>query len=193
MTEKIFFLSVLVLGIFGFKNCRKKFYFWFVILPFLLFQFWYGISEQRKQAARDFWAKVTSDEILKGTRDSSDGIKELNEKNQKGALTIEANAISIARYLESINQTLKQQASKGLREWVAAYHDQVGKIPPYFNSEEWGQSEKLIYDLMVKEIVGGFASRNMSNSPGQAQVLEVFQKERNRVVDAKKRAFNVAS
>jgi len=187
MSDNILFVSTLVLGILAFKDSRKKWYFLCIIIPFLFFQGWYGFNEKRRQDLKDSRAELTQDQMSLRQSEISSNLKELKEKDQKGTLTNAEYGLYLARYLESIDLTLKRQQWKSLREWVALYHDEVNKIPLYFNLEEWEQSEKFIYDRIIEEIVGGFASKNISNSDRRTKAFAAFQKERDRLVNAKKR------
>jgi len=115
----------------------------------------------------------------------SQDIKELKDKEKKGLLTGDDYSLYIARYLESIDQTLKFRDGKNTREWITLYYDQVGKIPSYFSLDDWKEAEKLIYSSMVNEINGHFAARGTFDSGMRPKLIETFKTERDRVIKAK--------
>ena len=96
----------------------------------------------------------------------------------------------ITRYLESIDRTLKFSGGKNTREWITTYYTETGKIPSYFSFDEWKDAEKLIYESMVNEINGHFNMRGTFNSGMRPKLLEIFAKERERLLKAKERELN---
>jgi hypothetical protein len=197
--DKLFFVSIAVVGIIsallGFLPEQKlnglmKGALFAIIVICLIFQGWYGWIEKRTTDYKDFKDAMYQDETLRGQTIISKDIKELKEKEKKGLLTDNDYSLYIARYLESIDHTLKYSHGKNTREWVTTYYEQVKKIPEYFTFEEWKESEKFIYDSMVNEINGHFAARGTFDSGMRPKLLERFKKERERLLQAKEREFN---
>ena len=113
----------------------------------------------------------------------------MKQKEQKGLFTEADYGRYIALHLENINLSLRRLNSKNMRERITTYYEEVNKIPVYFNSQEWKESEKFIYDSMLDEINGDFNSRNMFDSGLRTKALEIFNKERNRLIQAKERGL----
>ncbi len=168
---------------------NQKCFFFIIIVACLLFQGWYGFVEKSRQDRKSFENEWAQKMLSNGQVEISKDIQELKEKSKKGLLTDTEYQKYIAYYLENINLTLKRSEWKNMREWVATYHENVGSIPAYFNQAEWKASEKFIYDSLVKEIVGGFVSRNTFTSGVKEQVLSEFKENRDRLVSAKGREF----
>ncbi len=185
--EILYFLSLIIIGIIGagvLWKKNKRIYFLMVIC--LLFQAGYGYKEKIAGKFKDFRNILYQDEILKRQDKTLRGIDELKEKEKKGLLTESDYSLYIVRYLESIDRTLKYADGKNIREWIATYYEAVEKIPNYFTYQEWKESEKLIYDSIVEEVKGG-----MFGTEGSIiSTIEIFKKERNKLLQAKEREFN---
>ena len=190
----IFFITVGIVGVISaaisFVPSEKmgrgiKTILFFVIAVCLLFQGWYGWQEKKSSDLKAFKDALYQDESLRGQVSISQDIKELKEKEKKGLLSESDYSLYIARYLESIDQTLKFRDGKNTREWVTTYYDEVSKIPSYFSIADWKEAEKLIYDSMVNEINGHFAARGTFDSGMRPKALEIFKTERERVIKAK--------
>lgn len=197
--DKIFFGSLTVVGIIGAllalipeQKLKKgvKITLFIGILMCLVFQGYYGLSEKKKEDYRNFLEGLYQDAMLRKTNQLSEDFREFKEKEKKGTLTSDDYNRYIVHYLEMINLTLKRFDWKNTREWVTTYYDEVDKIPSYFTLQEWKESEKFIYNSMIKEINGNFASRNIYNSSIRQGVLKTFNTERKRLLDAKEREFN---
>lgn len=192
--DVIFFITVGIVGVISaaisFVPSEKmgrgmKTVLFFVIAVCLLFQGWYGWQEKKSSDLKAFKDALYQDESLRGQVSISQDIKELKEKEKKGLLSESDYSLYIARYLESIDQTLKFRDGKNTREWVTTYYDEVSKIPSYFSIADWKEAEKLIYDSMVNEINGHFAARGTFDSGMRPKALETFKTERERVIKAK--------
>ena len=192
--DVIFFITVGIVGVISaaisFVPSEKmgrgmKTILFFVIAVCLLFQGWYGWQEKKSSDLKAFKDALYQDESLRGQVSISQDIKELKEKEKKGLLSESDYSLYIARYLESIDQTLKFRDGKNTREWVTTYYDEVSKIPSYFSIADWKEAEKLIYDSMVNEINGHFAARGTFDSGMRPKALGTFKTERERVIKAK--------
>ncbi len=190
----MFFITVAIVGVISaaisFVPSEKmgrgmKTLLFFVIVLCLLFQGWYGWQEKKSSDLKAFKDALYQNESLRGQVSISQDIKKLKEKEKKGLLSESDYSLYIARYLESIDQTLKFRDGKNTREWVTTYYDEVSKIPSYFSIEDWKEAEKLIYDSMVNEINGHFAARGTFNSGMRPKAVETFKTERERVIKAK--------
>jgi hypothetical protein len=190
----VFFITVGIVGVISaaisfvpsekMGRGMKTILFFFIALC-LLFQGWYGWQEKKSSDLKAFKDALYQDESLRGQVSISQDIKELKEKEKKGLLSESDYSLYIARYLESIDQTLKFRDGKNTREWVTTYYDEVSKIPSYFSIADWKEAEKLIYDSMVNEINGHFAARGTFDSGMRPKALETFKTERERVIKAK--------
>lgn len=174
-----------------FKKRYKKLSF-IAILICLAFQSWYGFQEKRKADYKESRNEFTQEQLSRKQAEISDNIEDLKKKDKKGLLTDAEYGRYIAYHLENINLTLERAGWKNMREWVAAYYEETNKIPSYFTPEEWKESEKFVYDSFIEEINGNFSSRNMYDSGIRLKVLEIFNKERNRLLSAKERELNKA-
>lgn len=190
----MFFITVAIVGVISaaisFVPSEKmgrgmKTILFFVIALCLLFQGWYGWQEKKSSDLKAFKDALYQDETLRGQVSISQDINDLKSKEKKGLLSESDYSLYIARYLESIDHTLKFRDGKNTREWITSYYDAVGKIPSYFSLEDWKAVEKLIYDSMVNEINGHFASRGTFDSGMRPKALETFKTERERVIKAK--------
>lgn len=192
--DKSFFISIVIVGILsaaiGFKISKGiKIVLFVVIVICLVFQGWYGMKEKETADYKVYKEALYQDESLRRQASISKDIGDLKEKEKKGLLTDNDYSLYIARYLESIDHTLKYRNGKNTREWITTYYDEIAKIPRFFNFEEWSSSEKLIYDSMVEEINGHFAARGTFDSGMRPKLLEIFNQERERLRNAKKRDF----
>lgn len=196
--DTTFFISIFVVAIISaaisFISENKigkaiKFCLFFVIVLCLIFQGWYGWKEKRVTDYKDFKNELYQDQTLQGQTKISKDLKELKEKEEKGLLTDDDYSLYITRYLESIDRTLKYSGGKNTREWITTYYTETGKIPSYFSFEEWEDAEKIIYESMVNEINGHFSMRGTFNSGMRPKLLEIFSKERERLLKAKEREF----
>ncbi len=196
--DKLFFTSLTIAGIISAvlalipeQKLKKgiKTTLFIAILICLAFQGYYGLSEKKKEDYRNFLKGLNQNTILRKTNQLSEDFKEFKEKEEKGTLTSNDYDRYIVHYLEMINLTLKRFDWKNTREWVTTYYDEVDRIPSYFTFQEWKESEKFIYDSMVNEINGNFASRNISKHR-RIERLETFKKERDKLVQAKEREFS---
>ena len=197
--DKLFFISIAIVGIVSAVisfvpdqklNIIAKIFLFILIVLCLLFQGWYGWREKKASDYKDFRDELYQDETLRSQTKISKDLEELKEKEKKGLLSGNDYSLYITRYLESIDRTLKYSGGKNRREWVTTYYTEVDKIPDYFTFEEWKDAEKLIYDSMVNEINGHFNMRGTYNSGMRPKLLEIFAKERDRLLKAKEREFN---
>lgn len=174
------------LGFFKLKKTHKKG--WFTILIVcLLFQGWYFYKDKQAEYYKNREDAYYQSENLRKQDKISNDINEMKQKEQKGLFTEADYGRYIALHLENINLSLRRLNSKNMRERITIYYEEVNKIPVYFNSQEWKESEKFIYDSMLDEINGDFSSRNMFDSGLRTKALEIFNKERNRLIQAKER------
>jgi len=194
--DKIFFITVGIVGIISaaisFVPSEKmsqpfKIGLFIAILICLVFQGWYGWQEKKSSDLKAFKDALYQNESLRGQVSISKDLKKLKDKEKRGLLAESDYSLYIARYLESIDQTLKYRNGKNTREWVTTYYEEVGKIPSNFSVEDWKQAEKLIYDSMVNEINGHFAARGTFDSGIRPKLLETFKAERERVLKAKEK------
>jgi hypothetical protein len=192
--DKIFFVTVGLVGVISaaisFVPSEKiswplKIVLFIAIAICLLFQGWYGWQDKNLSNLKAFKDALYQNESLRGQVSISQDIKELKAKEKKGLLSESDHSLYIARYLESIDQTLKFRDGKNTREWVTTYYDEVNKIPQYLSLEDWKESEKLIYNSMVNELNGHFAARGAFDSGMRPKLLETFKIERERVIKAK--------
>ena len=192
----IFFASICIVGILSAaisfipeNRIPKgiKILLFILIATCLAFQGWYGMKEKKVSDDKAYQDALYQDESLRRQASISKDIDDLREKEKKGLLTGNDYILYIARYLEGIDNTLKYQEGKNTREWVTSYYEEITKIPSFFNSEEWMNSEKLIYDSMINEINGQFAARGTFDGGGRPKLLEIFKQERESLLNAKKR------
>lgn len=88
----------------------------------------------------------------------------------------------IRKLLEEISMGLR---AKTTRQWLIDYYNSVNEIPNYFTAEEWEETEKRIYDYIVKEINESFRARRMYHSGMRRETLAVVDKEREKLFKAK--------
>ena len=154
-----------------------------------MFQGWYFYKDKQEESYKDRRDAYYQSENLRKQDKISNDIDEMKQKEQKGLFTEADYGRYIALHLENINLSLRRLSSRNMRERVTAYYDETNKIPAYFNPQEWKEGEKFIYDSMIEEINGDFNSRNMFDSGLRTKALEIFNKERNRLIQAKEREF----
>ncbi|MFA5060498.1 MAG: hypothetical protein WC676_07725 [Candidatus Omnitrophota bacterium] len=192
--ELIFFISIVIVGVIttviSFIPSKKmlkgiKITLFVVIILCLIFQAWYGWNDKKASHVKDLKDAWYQDESLRGQALISDDIRQLKDKEKKGLLSGDDYLLYIARYLESIDQTLKFRDGKNTWEWITAYYNEVSKIPSYFSLADWKEAEKLIYGSMVNEIDDHFAARGRSGGGVRPKVLEIFKTERERTIKAK--------
>ena len=189
----VFFITIVSVGIMtaaiSFVDSEKmskgiKIFLFAGIILCLIFQGWYGWNEKEATDRKDSKDNSFQNESLRGQDAIQCDIRELKEKEKKGLLTGADHSLYIARYLESIDHTLRFGDGRNTSEWVTLYYDEVEKIPSFFSLEDWKKAEKLIYTSIRDEISGYFAARNRTG-PVRLKVIEVFNEERNRVVKSK--------
>ena len=93
----------------------------------------------------------------------------------------------IRKVLERIDTNLTRLGAKSTRQWIGTYYNAINKIPDCFGAEEWEETEDIIYASMVEEINGDFSARGMFQSGMRKKLLELFKKEREKLLDARKR------
>lgn len=184
------FVVALISALFGFIPEHRikrsvKIFFIIIIVGCLLYQGWYGYEKKKDADDKDF-----EDDLYKeGTNRSLKGIEEitneLKDKEKKGTLTDADYNLYIAHYLENIDVTLREFNRKSTREWITAYYEEVNKIPGYFTFQEWKEVEKLLYSSILTEI----SNKRFSNKEKRQKALEMFEVQRNRLLQAKERAF----
>jgi len=193
--DKLFFISLVFVGGVGaylsIWSPKRK----LITIPLLIaiigclfFQGWYGIKEKEKSDARDQSDDFYKSQSSRREQEALRALDEMKEKEKKGLLTDADYGRYIALYLENINLTLKNINSKNTRERVEFYYEAVDKIPVYFSPDEWRESETFIYNSMIEEINGHFASRNIRGGI-RDKVLKTFKEERERLLKAKEREF----
>lgn len=190
----IFFISVAIVALISaaisFVPSKKmtkavKLVLFIIIVSCSLFQGWYGWQEKRLSDHKAFKDAVYQDESLRGQVSIARDIQDLKDKEKKGLLSDSDYSLYIARYLESIDRTLKFHDGKNIREWIVLYYDEVDKIPSYFSLDDWKESEKVIHDSLVNEINGHFVARGTFDGGTRPKVLEIFQRERDKVLKAR--------
>jgi len=95
---------------------------------------------------------------------------------------MEKQLVEIRDILERIYWCLR---AKSAREWLIDYYDSISKIPDYFTAEEWEETEKEIYDNIVREVNENFSARGIHRSGVREKVLGVLEKERRKLLKAK--------
>ena len=194
--DKTFFITLAIVGIvsaaISFVPSEKmsrgiKTILFAVIALCLMFQGWYGWKEKKASDLKAFKDALYQDESLRGQVSISKDIKDLKDKEKKGLLTNDDYSLYIARYLESIDHTLKYRDGKNTREWITLYYDEVRRIPSHFSLEDWKEAEKLIYNSMINEINGHFAARGTFDSGMRPKLIETFKTERERVMKSKEK------
>lgn len=73
--------------------------------------------------------------------------------------------------------------------FVLLYFEQVEKIPHFFNQNEWEDSESGIYNSMVNRLNRYFNLGGAFRSSIREKELEILQKEREKLLTAKRREF----
>lgn len=93
--------------------------------------------------------------------------------------------------LDDINHHLRTIArnSASYHNFILLYFEQVGKIPNFFNQNEWEDSEYGIYNSMVNRLNRYFNLGGAFRSSVREKELEALQKEREKLLIAKKRKF----
>lgn len=192
--DKAFFITIAIVGItstaISFIPSEKmhksiKILLFILILLCLVFQSFYGWKEKTSADKKDFRDALYQDESLRRQFSISEDIKRLRDKENKGLLTDNEYSLYIARYLESIDNTLKFKDGRNIREWITLYYSEVDKIPSFYSLEDWKEAENLIYANMLNEINGQFASRGTFNSGMRPKLLEQFKAERERLLKEK--------
>ncbi len=113
----------------------------------------------------------------------------LNEK--KSSERYNKETLKILGKMSGDIDELKEKAKNELltdKDWITIYYNAVDKIPVYFTTEEWRDSERLIYKDLLEEINGQFSMRGTEGS--RIIALENFEEERNKLLQAKRREFN---
>jgi len=89
--------------------------------------------------------------------------------------------------MDDINHNLRilAQNSSSYHNFVLLYFEQAGKIPIFFNQNEWEESELEIYNFLVNMIKEYF----ISASGLREKQLDLLKKERDRLLIAKRREF----
>ena len=95
--------------------------------------------------------------------------------------------VELRRVLDRIEQRLTSMMGRSTREWISAYYNAANGIPSYFTAEQWGGSEKIIYDSLVQEINGDFEARGMFQSGMRVALLETLKKEREKMLKARRK------
>jgi len=155
------------------------------IILCLIFQSWYGWNDKKTSDIKAFKDAIYQDESLRGQVSISKDINDLKDKEKKGLLSGDDYSLYIARYLESIDHTLKYRDGKNTREWITSYYEEIGKIPSFFPLGDWKKAENLIYISMLDEINGQFAARGTFDSGMRPKLIETFKAERERAIKAK--------
>lgn len=190
----IFFITLALVGIISAAlsfipseniSKAKKIILFVVILLCLSFQIFYGWKDKKSSDKKAFKDALYQDESLRKQYSISEDIKKLKNKEKKGLLTNSDYSLYLARYLESIDNTLKYRDGKNTREWITLYFSEVAKIPPFYSLDEWKESEKTIYTHMLKEIDGHFAARGTFESGMRPRLIEEVKTERERLLKAK--------
>jgi hypothetical protein len=93
--------------------------------------------------------------------------------------------------IDDINHNLRiiSRNSSIYHNFRLLYFEQVEKIPHFFNQNEWEDSESGIYNSMVNRLNGYFNLGGAFRSSVREKELEVLQKEREKLLTAKRREF----
>jgi len=91
----------------------------------------------------------------------------------------------VRKVLERIDTNLTRLGAKNTRQWITTYYDAIDKIPDCFSPEQWRETEDVIYGSMVEEINGDFTARGVFHSGMRVKLLEVFKKEREKLLKTK--------
>lgn len=92
--------------------------------------------------------------------------------------------VELTQVVGRIEQQLSRMMGRSTGEWVSAYYDAVAKMPDCFTAKEWEETEKVIYASMVEEIQGDFTYRGILESGVATKTLELFKRERRKLVEA---------
>jgi len=77
--------------------------------------------------------------------------------------------------------------------YLALYYNAVGKIPEYYNWEEWRQSEERIYKNMYLQIQSHFNTSGSRNNAMYEFLNEEFKSEREKLLQARERCLEKKS
>jgi len=93
--------------------------------------------------------------------------------------------------IDDINHNLRiiSRNSSIYHNFVLLYFEQVEKIPHFFSQNEWEDSESGIYNSMVNRLNGYFNLGGAFRSSVREKELEALQKEREKLLTAKRREF----
>jgi hypothetical protein len=93
--------------------------------------------------------------------------------------------------IDDINHNLRIIArnSSIYHNFLLLYFEQIEKIPHFFNQNEWEDSESSIYNSMVNRLNGYFNLGGAFRSSVREKELEALQKEREKLLIAKRREF----
>jgi hypothetical protein len=202
--DKLFYISIAIVAIlstisnFYQHKFARRIKNGVIIAIFLClgFQVFYGIREKKAADNKAVSDEMYQDRSIRNLADISrdvNELKELEEKKEKGLLTNNDYIRYVVLYLESIDRTLKFKDNVNVRSWITVYYEEVEKTPSFYNFQEWTNRELMINRSILGAINSDFSARGLYNSGMRTSVIESFQEERERLLNAKKREFQEAS
>lgn len=92
----------------------------------------------------------------------------------------------LRKILGRMEKHLARIMARGTREWICQYYDSVRRIPDYFTFTDWQETLRIVYDSLVEEINTDLTVRGMFQSGMPKTVLQVLEKEHNKLIAARK-------
>lgn len=191
----IYIIATLYIGALGvlalFYDYTKMHWYWkltlgLFALAFIVLSIGYQQMEKKIDEVRRRHSEQTAQDER---QDIKRKIDDLREKDRKGMLSHTDYLKYIAYQLEELNLNIIRKDTKHSKDYIINYFSQVDRIPTFFNSDEWKESEKIIYDSSINEINQIFNIRGMFNSSSRIKLIELLSQEREKLLKAKEREF----
>ncbi len=116
-------------------------------------------------------------------------LDDLKEKEKRGIFKDTDYLNRIALELDAMNLNLDKREPIIKEQYLTIYFEEVEKIPSFYNLDEWKDTEALLFNRILQQLKGYFNARGMFSS-GEMQAIEKeFNKEREKYIIAKERAF----
>ncbi len=143
-------------------------------------------AKREEQASKNWYAQSNA----AGLGAVSQSIANLKEQDnplktpqpETGSLFLDRNFLRLKSILGN-----DHMISRG--PYLTIYFDEVSKIPNFYTSEEWKETENILYLNMVGQIHSYYAAHMPGNDDKAQAVEKEFANERSRLIKAKERWF----
>ncbi len=165
------------------SNLFVKFLIWVVAIVAVWISIKYQVIEKQQEEYSSYVDQLDRQEIKEKIDASKD-------KEKKGLMNESDYLKRISYEIEDLNLNFMRSKGKYAKDFLTGYFSQVAQIPTFFNIGEWKESEALIYKSVIDEINAVFNMRGMFNSGGRTELIDLLDKERQKLVIAREREFN---